>query len=226
MIRVTASRQVVVVAEDLREEAPEGRDRVEDPVAIADAMLVEGVADAGFGQDVGEREAVVAREAGAELIQLVLGSAWAISGRDDRDRLGGEGLIVDHTLSYDVAWTKVHRRARVAGPASEGARAHRGPMVVPARRSRPDGRIIAVRLERRRARPSVRRWVSPVVLMSRKADAGPATDKMDTIGFCPRKAGPPPNTNYFAEMVYDKASAMRIVGPRHDRVRWSEHGGP
>ena len=59
----------VVVAEDLGEEAPDGRDGAEHPVAVADAVLVEGVADAGFGQDVGEREALVAREAGAELIQ-------------------------------------------------------------------------------------------------------------------------------------------------------------
>ena len=58
----------VVVAEDLGEEAPDGRDRAEHPVAILDAVLVEGVADAGFGQDVGEREALVAREAGAQLI--------------------------------------------------------------------------------------------------------------------------------------------------------------
>ena len=59
----------VVVAEDLGEEAPDGRDRVEHPVAVLDAVLVEGVADAGLGQDVGEGEALVAREAGAELIQ-------------------------------------------------------------------------------------------------------------------------------------------------------------
>ena len=53
----------MVVAEHLGEEAPEGRDRAEDPVAVLDAMLVEGVVDAGLGQDVGEREALVAREA-------------------------------------------------------------------------------------------------------------------------------------------------------------------
>src|SRR5262249_12495427 len=33
----------VVVTEDLGEEAPEGRDRAEHPVAIGDAVLVEGV---------------------------------------------------------------------------------------------------------------------------------------------------------------------------------------
>ena len=49
----------MVVAEDLGEEAPEGRDRAEDPVAVPDTVFVEGVVDAGLGQDVGEREAVV-----------------------------------------------------------------------------------------------------------------------------------------------------------------------
>jgi hypothetical protein len=74
----------VVVAEDLREEAPGGRDRAEDPVAVSDAVLVEGGADAGFGQDVGERQALVAREAGAELIQAQPGLGFGDSGRDDR----------------------------------------------------------------------------------------------------------------------------------------------
>jgi hypothetical protein len=75
----------VVVAEDLREEAPEGRDRAEDSVAIGDAVLVEGLADAGFGQDVGEGEAVVAREARAELIQAGHGIGVGASGWQGRE---------------------------------------------------------------------------------------------------------------------------------------------
>ena len=82
----------VVVAEDLGEEAPDGRDRAEHPVAVLDAVLVEGVADAGLGQDVGEREALVAREAGAEPIQARHGVGFGVSGRDDRDDVGGEGF--------------------------------------------------------------------------------------------------------------------------------------
>ena len=70
----------MVLAEDLGEEAPDGRDRAEHPVAVADAVLVEGVVDAGLGQDVGEREALVAREAGAELIQAHPGLGLAIRG--------------------------------------------------------------------------------------------------------------------------------------------------
>ena len=70
----------VVLAEDLGEEAPEGRDRVEDPVAVRDAVLVEGVVDPGLGQDVGEREAVVAREAGAKLLQVGHGIGCGGSG--------------------------------------------------------------------------------------------------------------------------------------------------
>ena len=44
----------VVVAEDLAEEAPDGGDRVEQPVAILDAVRVEDVEDAELGQGVGE----------------------------------------------------------------------------------------------------------------------------------------------------------------------------
>ena len=44
----------VVVAEHLGEEAPDGRDRAEHPVPVLDAVLVEGVVDAGLGQDVRE----------------------------------------------------------------------------------------------------------------------------------------------------------------------------
>ena len=59
----------VVLAEDLAEEAPDGGDRAEHSVAILDAVLVEGVEDAGFGQGVGERQSLVAREASADLLQ-------------------------------------------------------------------------------------------------------------------------------------------------------------
>ena len=38
------------------------------------------------------------------------------SGRDDRDGLGGEGLVVDHTLSYDCAWTNVRSAIEAPGP--------------------------------------------------------------------------------------------------------------
>ena len=98
----------VVVAEDLGEEAPEGRDGVEHPVAVADAVLVEGLADAGLGQDVGEREALVAREAGAELIQAHPGLGFGDSGRDDRDEFRRVDLLSDHTLYYDGLSSNVH----------------------------------------------------------------------------------------------------------------------
>src|SRR5262249_27115085 len=94
--------------EDLREEAPDGRDRVEHPVAVADAVLVEGVADAGFGQDVGEREAVVAREAGAELIQAHPGLGFGDSGRDDRDEFRRVDSLSGHTLYYENLSSDIH----------------------------------------------------------------------------------------------------------------------
>src|SRR5439155_4426300 len=59
----------VVVAEHLAKEAPDGGDRAEHPVSIYDSLFGEDVPDAGLGQDVCEREPVVAREAGADLIQ-------------------------------------------------------------------------------------------------------------------------------------------------------------
>ena len=53
-----------------------------------------------------------AAEAGAEPIQARPRVGVGVPGRDDRDRLGGKGLVVDHTLSYVAAWTNVHRRPR------------------------------------------------------------------------------------------------------------------
>ena len=88
----------VVVAEDLGEESPEGRDGVEHPVAVADTVFVEDVEDAGLGQDLGEREALVAREAGAELIQAHPGLGFGDPGRDDRDNFSRVDLLGDHTL--------------------------------------------------------------------------------------------------------------------------------
>lgn len=94
--------------EDLREEAPDGRDRAEDPVPVADAVFVECIADAGLGQDIGEREALVAREAGAEPIQACQRLGFGISGRDDRDDVRRAKTTSDHALYYDGIWTKVH----------------------------------------------------------------------------------------------------------------------
>jgi hypothetical protein len=98
----------LVVAEHLGEEAPEGRDGVEHPIAGADAVLVEGVADAGFGQDLGEREALVAREAGAELIRAHPGLGFGDSWRDDRDKFRRIGPLSDHTRYYDDLSYNVH----------------------------------------------------------------------------------------------------------------------
>ena len=98
----------MVLAEDLGEEAPEGRDRGEDPVAVADAVFLEDVMDARLGQDVGEREAVVVREASAELLQARPGVGSGVSGRDDRDRLGRVELAGAHSLYYDGTKTNVH----------------------------------------------------------------------------------------------------------------------
>ena len=67
----------MIVAEDLGEEAPDGRDRAKDPVAVTDTVFVEDVVDARLGQDVGDREAVVARsERGA-----APGWSWCRLGR-------------------------------------------------------------------------------------------------------------------------------------------------
>ena len=98
----------VVVAEDLGEEAPDGRDRAEHPVAVLDLMFVEGVPDAGLGQDVGEREALVAREAGAQLIQARHGVGFGVWGRDDRDEVSRFVSLGNHIVDYDGVWAEVH----------------------------------------------------------------------------------------------------------------------
>jgi hypothetical protein len=60
----------MVVAEDLREEAPDGRDGVENAVAVLDALIVEDVQDHGFGQNLGKGKPGVARETGVDRLQV------------------------------------------------------------------------------------------------------------------------------------------------------------
>jgi hypothetical protein len=65
-------------------------------------VLVEGRADAGLGEHVGEREAVILREADAELVQAQPGLGLGALGRDDRDEVERVELLSDHTLYYDI----------------------------------------------------------------------------------------------------------------------------
>jgi hypothetical protein len=58
-----------VFAEDLREEAPEGGNGAKDSVAEQNAMLVERVEDAVLAQGSGEGQALIAREAVADLLE-------------------------------------------------------------------------------------------------------------------------------------------------------------
>ena len=60
----------VVVAEHLAEETPDGRDRVEHSVPIRDAVIVEDLQDVGFGQNIRKGKPLVAREAGADCLQV------------------------------------------------------------------------------------------------------------------------------------------------------------
>jgi hypothetical protein len=60
----------VVVAEHLREKAPERRDRVEHSVTVLDAMLVENIQNVGFGQNIRKGKPLIAREAGAHRLQV------------------------------------------------------------------------------------------------------------------------------------------------------------
>ena len=63
----------VVVAEDLAEEAPDGGDRAEKAVAVLDAVLVERLEDAAFGQGVGEGKSLVARKRARTSFSVVIG---------------------------------------------------------------------------------------------------------------------------------------------------------
>ncbi len=138
----------VVVAEDLREEAPDGPDGAEHPVAVLDAMFVEGVVDAGLGQDVGERQSLVAREPVAELIQADYEIGLGESGRNDRDEFGAVELLSVHTYSTTVPAPRFMAcsRRRASEPRGVGS-VHGGPMVAPARPSGADRRIVKVRIE-------------------------------------------------------------------------------
>ena len=59
----------MVVAEDLREEAPDGGNGTEDSVAEPNGMLVERVEDAVLAQGSGEGQALIARKAFADLLE-------------------------------------------------------------------------------------------------------------------------------------------------------------
>jgi hypothetical protein len=79
----------VVVAEHLGEEPPDGRDRAEHPVPVLDPVLVEDAPDARLGQDIGKREALVPREAGADRVQAGHRIGCGVSGRGERPQGGG-----------------------------------------------------------------------------------------------------------------------------------------
>ena len=59
----------VVLAEDLGEEAPDGGNGAEDSVAEQNAVLVERAEDAVLAQGSGEGQALIAREAVADLLE-------------------------------------------------------------------------------------------------------------------------------------------------------------
>ena len=76
-----------------------------------------------------------------------MGSAAAISGRDDRDEVSRVELVSDHTLYYDGTWTKVHCTLETPGMPAKGRGFIGGRWWCPRDRSRPDRRIIEVRIE-------------------------------------------------------------------------------
>jgi hypothetical protein len=69
----------VVFAEYLAQETPDGRDRAVHAVPILDAMFVENVPDVDLGQNVCERESLIARKAGAYRIQARHGIAFELT---------------------------------------------------------------------------------------------------------------------------------------------------
>jgi hypothetical protein len=70
----------MVLAEDLAEKAPDGRDGAEQAIAIRDAVLVESSEDAELAQSVGKGESLVAREAVVDLLQAGHGGTSSVRG--------------------------------------------------------------------------------------------------------------------------------------------------
>src|SRR5262249_49635630 len=105
----------VVVAEDLAEEAPDGGDGAEQPVAVLDAVLVEGVEDAGLGQGVGEGQSLVAREAGADLLKAGHGGASKVVA----EVVDGRGATPEAKRRRAAAGGR-RGHARVEGAAPQG----------------------------------------------------------------------------------------------------------
>ena len=84
----------VVFVEYLTQKAPDGRDRAEDTVAILDALFVEHVPNAGLGQNVRERESLIALKAGTYRIKTRHGTALPFDG--DPRRVDESALQTDH----------------------------------------------------------------------------------------------------------------------------------
>ena len=70
------------------------------PASESGAVLESGMASA--------REAVVAREAGAESLQAHPGLGLGDSGRDDGKEVRRVDSLGEHTLYYDDLWSNVH----------------------------------------------------------------------------------------------------------------------
>ncbi len=73
----------VVFIEYLTQKTPDGRDRAKHSVPKLDTMFVKNVPDAGLGQDVRERESLVARKASAYRIQARHGTAFKLTAIPD-----------------------------------------------------------------------------------------------------------------------------------------------
>jgi hypothetical protein len=68
----------VVIAEHLAEEAPDGRDRIENPVPKLDAVDVEDVEDVGFGQNIRKGKSRAACETSTDRLEVRHGVAFRI----------------------------------------------------------------------------------------------------------------------------------------------------
>ena len=69
----------VVFIEYLTQKAPDGRNRIVHSVPVFDAVFIENVPNVGLGQNVRERQPLIARKAGAHRIQARHGTAFKLT---------------------------------------------------------------------------------------------------------------------------------------------------
>ena len=94
-----------VLAEYLTEEAPDGRDGVEQAVPVPDALFVEDILDAGLSQNIGKGQPRAACETGTDRLEVRHGVAFRrVEGRIGHFWIKGAARALDQAVAGTITW--------------------------------------------------------------------------------------------------------------------------